>query len=351
MELGKKFKKMRIVISWNELPKYAAYPLREIIKKNPELEVISIKSKLPIKNLEKILNKKILWIKNQNLKWKDLKLKIPDIYFQAGWYKKSFSSLGQEVKNNGGKVVLLSDNPYKDNFRQKIGSIIYKIKYLNYFDAAWVPGYLGAKLMRSFGVPKKKIFQGLYCSNQKIFKKGITISKRQKTFLFVGNLIKTKGLVELVSSFKFFVSTNREWKLIIVGNGPLRKIIPKHSNIEYFSFKKPEEIVRLMKKSRFLVLPTYTDHWPLVINEATLCGCGLIISDIVGNIPELSNKKNSIICKIASEKSLTTAFEKASKLSDSKLDIMFKESVNLGSKFIISNWVKNYHKILKHLKN
>ena len=351
MELGKKFEKMRIVISWNELPKYAAYPLREIIKKDPKIEIVSIKSKLPIKNLEKILNKKIYWIKDHKLKWSDLGLKIPDIYFQAGWYKKSFSSLGQEVKNNGGKVVLLSDNSYKNNFRQKIGSIIYKIKYLNYFDATWVPGHLGAKLMKSFGVPKKKIFQGLYCSNQNIFKKGITISKRQKTFLFVGNLIKTKGVAELVSSFKFFLDINPDWKLIIVGNGPLRKIIPKHSNIEYLSFKNPEEISKLMQKSRFLVLPTYIDQWPLVINEATLCGCGLIITNAVGNIPEFSNNKNSFLCKISSKKTLLTSIEKASKLSDAKLDKMYTESLKLSSKYVISNWIKNYQNIINYLKD
>ena len=58
---------MRVVISWNELPKYAAYPISEVIKKNPKIEIVSIKSKLPIKNLEKILNKKIYWIKNYSL--------------------------------------------------------------------------------------------------------------------------------------------------------------------------------------------------------------------------------------------------------------------------------------------
>ena len=342
---------MRIVISWNELPKYAAYPLRVIIKKSKDLEVISIKSKLPIKNLEKIINKKILWIKNKNLKWKNLELKTPDIYFQAGWYKKSFSSLGKEVKDNGGKVVLLSDNSYKNNLRQKIGSIIYKIKYTNYFDAVWVPGRSGEQLMISFGVPKKKIFQGLYCSNQNIFKKGKTLTKRPKTFLFVGNLIKRKGFKELLSSFEFFLKTNKDWNLIIVGNGPLRKVIPKHNNIKYFSFKKPEDIARLMQKSRFLVLPSYSDHWPLVVNEATLCGCGLIISNIIGNIPELANNKNSIKCKVASEKSLINALEKASKLSDKKLDKMFKESLKLSSNFTISNWVKNYQDIINSLKN
>ena len=89
--------------------------------------------------------------------WKDLGLKIPDIYFQAGWYKKSFSNLGKEVKQNGGKVVLLSDNSFKNTLRQKIGSIIYRIKYLNNFDAIWVPGKLGVKLMKFFVFLKKYI--------------------------------------------------------------------------------------------------------------------------------------------------------------------------------------------------
>jgi len=342
---------MRVVISWNELPKYAAYPISEIIKKNPKIEIVSIKSKLPINNLDKILNKKIHWIKDHKLEWADIGLKIPDIYFQAGWYKKSFSSLGQEVKKNGGKVVLLSDNSYKNNLRQKIGSIFYRIKYLNYFNATWVPGYLGAKLMKSFGVPKKEIFQGLYCSNQNLFKKGKTIKKRQKFFLFVGQLIKGKGLIELLSSFKIFLKTNKNWKLVIVGKGPLRKLIPKHRNIKYLGFQKPQEIAKLMQKSRFLVLPTHLDQWPLVVNEATLSGCGLIITDVVGNIPEFSNSKNTILCKASSKESLLASFKKASELSEKKLDIMYNESLRLSSKYVINNWVKNYYNIIKFLKD
>ena len=44
------------------------------------------------------------------------RFEVPDIHFQAGWYKKSFSSLGQQVKN-GGKVVYLADKLYKNNFK------------------------------------------------------------------------------------------------------------------------------------------------------------------------------------------------------------------------------------------
>jgi glycosyltransferase involved in cell wall biosynthesis len=341
---------MKIVISWNELPKYAAYPLAKIIKDNSQIEVISIRSKLPIYNLEKIINKKIHWVENKNYKWKDLNLDIPEIFFQAGWYKKSFSSLGKEVKKNGGKVVLMSDNPFKNNYRQIVGSFIFKLKYPEYFDAVWVPGKLGKKLMRYYSFPQKKIFMGLYSSNPKIFQKGISINRRPKNFLFVGQLIKEKGLVELLNAFKKFFIKKSNWNLIIVGNGSLKNKIPKHDNIKHYNFKTPQQISKLMQKSRFLVLPTYSDHWPLVINEATLCGCGLITTNIVGNIPELVKIKNSILCKPFSERSLLYAIKKASELSDSKLKMMHKESLKLSLKFVDSEWVKNFYNIINYLK-
>ena len=203
--------------------------------------------------------------------------------------------------------------------------------------------------MKSYGVLKKNIFQNLYVSNEKIYKKGLTIYRRPKIFLFVGQLIKEKGIEELLNAFKIFSTKNKDWKLVIVGNGPLKKLIPKQQNIQYYSFKKPEEVAKLMKKSRFLVLPTYSDHWPLVVNEATLCGCGLIITDIVGNRPELSNKKNSLLCKIASTSTLLQSLQEASVMSDRKLDIMFRESVKLGLKFTTSNWVNTYYKIINNL--
>jgi glycosyltransferase involved in cell wall biosynthesis len=342
---------MKIVFSWNELPKYAAYLLKELVKDNPNLEIISIKSHLPIKGLDKIIKKKIHWLDDKNLKWSDLNLDVPDIFFQAGWSIKAFISLGREVKKNGGKVILLSDNSYRGTLRQKIGSVLYILKYVNYFDAVWVPGYLGTKLMKFFGVKKKNIFKCLYSSNDKIYTKGLSINKRPKNFLFIGQLIKRKGFEELLNSFKFFSKNNPEWKLIIVGEGPLKKLIPKNNSIKHFNFKHPEQVAKYMNKSRFLILPSYYDHWPLVVNEASLCGCGLILSDKIGNIPEFSRSKNSIICKSSSVNSLTFALEKASKLSEIKLDRMFEESVKLGSKFTISNWVKNYYKILRYLKN
>ena len=70
---------MRIVFSWNHLPKYAAYPLREIVKDNPEIEIVSIKSHLPIKGLDKIIGKKC----KDNKDSKERKIELEDVLVVA----------------------------------------------------------------------------------------------------------------------------------------------------------------------------------------------------------------------------------------------------------------------------
>ena len=106
-----------------------------------------------------------------------------------------------------------------------------------------------------------------------------------------------------------------------------------------------------MQKSRFLVVPSHSDHWPLVVNEGTLCGCGLILSSIIGNIPELSNDKNSIIFNVGSSNSLLRALKRSVKLSDSSLKLMFDNSIKLSSKYGINDWVTQYNKIIRVLQN
>ena len=98
----------------------------------------------------------------------ELGIEIQISFFRQGGTK-IFSSLGKQVKQNGGKVVLLSDNQYLNNFRQK-PSLIYKIKYLNHFDAVWVPENW-SKVNEVIWCEEKNIYTGLYASNNNIYNK------------------------------------------------------------------------------------------------------------------------------------------------------------------------------------
>ena len=124
---------MRISISWNELPSYGAKLISEGIKDfNADITIVATRPTVPIKGMDEILDNKICWIEKKGIKkWKDIGLETPQIFFQAGWYIESFISLGKEVKSKGGKIILLSDNCWKNSLRQWLGSIYYRIMYRN----------------------------------------------------------------------------------------------------------------------------------------------------------------------------------------------------------------------------
>ena len=69
--------------------------------------------------MDKILGQKIHWIDKSKINsWTDLGLPVPGLFFQAGtYYISSFKKLGNEVRKNNGKVILLSDDNKKNNIR------------------------------------------------------------------------------------------------------------------------------------------------------------------------------------------------------------------------------------------
>jgi len=284
---------MNIVISWNELPAYGARLIKAgIDNSNHTIDVIATIPTIPIKGMDEIIGQKINWIESSTIyKWSDLGMEIPDIFFQAGWYIESFVNLGKQVKKNGGKVILLSDNCWKNTIRQWVGSLYYRLIYKNYFDAVWVPGKSGIRLMNFYGVEKDKIYDGLYGIDPISFPVGMSLGNRPKSFIFVGKLTNEKGVPQLISVFNEFYKTHPDWTLYIFGNGPLYKDIINLKGIVVNEFSQPSEISKAMANSRFLILPTLTDHWPLVVNEAALSGCGLILSNRVGNKSEFVGKK------------------------------------------------------------
>ena len=344
---------MNIVFSWNELPAYGAKLLNAGINQlGLKVSIVATVPQVPIKGMEKIVNQKIYWIKpNKIIKWSDLGLQAPDIFFQAGtYYIKSFKNLGQQAKNKGGKVILLSDNCYKKNIRQVVGMILFRMIFQRWFDAVWVPGKSGKKLMRAYGFSKNQIYEGLYGVDNNCFKAGKPLNKRPKQFIYVGNFIYLKGVQTLVEAFREFNTCYPEWKILVFGIGPYAKILKTCPGATVKSFSQPSEISKKMRESRFLIQPSIVDHWPLVVPEAALSGCGLILSSSVGNRIEFLNHKNGFTFQVKSSKKLARCLKRAANLDDQKLGEVYNESLRLGSYFTPKNWANNFCKIINDCK-
>lgn len=302
---------------------------------------------MTVKETEELIGQEVVWIDDSNVNsWSELDLPVPDIFFQAGWFLPSFRKLGKEVCRNGGKVVLGSDNCWKNNMRQWLGAIKFRLLYRKWASAVWVPGESGARLQRFLGMSPSQIYQGCYGVDHNCFTAGPPLTERPKQFIFVGGLTRLKGMLELVKAFMEFRNDFPEWKLVAYGAGEFQNLLESSPGIDCRPFAPPEEIAEALRQSRFFVLPTLTDHWPLVVAEASSVGCGLIVSNVVGNRTEFVTDKNGFIFPKGSAKELAKVLRKAVSMPDSWLEQAYEESKRRGARYGIEQWADKFVQIV-----
>jgi len=128
------------------------------------------------------------------------------------------------------------------------------------------------------------------------FKEALENNKHsiENTFLFIGNLVKEKGLLDLLK----VIEDNEVWlkenkcKFIICGKGDLEQtIIESHSELITFKGLVAGKIKdEIFYKSKYLILPSYIEGLPYVILEGMNYGL-YVISTKVGAIPEIINSE------------------------------------------------------------
>ena len=119
-------------------------------------------------------------------------------------------------------------------------------------------------------------------------------AKAPVRFLYVGRLSSEKGLYDLLEAFGSVREQMPDARLDIVGPGALAidlkrraRELGMESAVTFLGTKSPDDIGRLLLDSDAMVLPSHTEPWGLVINEALSYGCPVVASDICGCVPEL----------------------------------------------------------------
>lgn len=139
------------------------------------------------------------------------------------------------------------------------------------------------------GVDKKKIllFLNSFDKTKFLQKKSKDFETSNNTIVFVGRLSPEKNLNSLISLFRFFKTDNLDYKLILVGDGPLKdklqnEIVKYNLNIEITGSVLWNELADYYKKSICLILPSINETWGMVANEAVQMGVSVICSSSCG---------------------------------------------------------------------
>ncbi len=115
-------------------------------------------------------------------------------------------------------------------------------------------------------------------------------SNNPKRFLYVGRLIECKNLRFLIERF------NESGKsLTIAGKGPLENELKElaKGNIKFIGFIANEKLPEVYKAHDIFVLPSRTETWGVVVEEAIYWGLPVITSDRVGCSNEMVVEPNT----------------------------------------------------------
>ncbi|NES20102.1 MAG: glycosyltransferase family 4 protein [Symploca sp. SIO3E6] len=177
--------------------------------------------------------------------------------------------------------------------------------------------------------------QVVHCGVDQIFlTKSPTPVPEQPNLVCVGRLSEQKGHLLLLEAVSQLVAEGLIFKLVLVGDGPLRKEIEAliaqrnlQNHIEITGWADNMAVQQHMLASRVLVLPSFAEGLPVVIMEALALNRP-VISTYIAGIPELVEPD---ICgwlvPAGSVEALTTAMRTVLQLPVAKLEQMGKAGV------------------------
>ncbi len=144
------------------------------------------------------------------------------------------------------------------------------------------------------------------------------IKKDVFTFLFVGRIVRDKGINELILAMNQMLAKYHDVRLILVGDfedslNPIseetRKLIQKYAEIETVGVKRGDELIAYYAAADCFVFPSYREGFPNTVLEAGAMGLPSIVTNINGSREIIEEGKNGLIVPARDVNSLYDAME------------------------------------------
>jgi glycosyltransferase involved in cell wall biosynthesis len=123
-------------------------------------------------------------------------------------------------------------------------------------------------------------------------------------FLYVGRFAPEKNVAGLLRAYALYRKRHRldPWPLVLVGSGPqeahLRSLAAELglTDVYWPGFRPIDELPMFYALATCFVLPSTSEPWGLVVNEALATGLPVLVSDRCGCAPELVQEGRNGFC-------------------------------------------------------
>jgi len=107
----------------------------------------------------------------------------------------------------------------------------------------------------------------------------------ERYHLYAGRLVEVKGIRDFLQARALLGSAAPP--AVVAGEGPLAPEVAESNGVLPVGFQQRERLVELFALAEATVVPSLSEPWGVVVNEALACGTPVIASDAVGAAEDL----------------------------------------------------------------
>ena len=324
-----------IVFCWDQLPIYAARCIGEFVRTSGEDVVVlrTVTGRFPIKGAAEMTCTRVVEVKpDDSRSIRELTGGMPDIYICGGWGTPSFWRWLKEVLAVGGKTIVCTDEPYRGKtWRELIRKIRFNVPLRRYIDMLFVAGQGGKlKFVDYYGMPNDRVVPGMYAGDPELFFDGEPILQRPKRFVYVGHWDENKNVIAMCRAFSRV--RRDDWTLEVYGGGPLEAELQKFESdyVHIHGYVNADQLGPIYRESRCFVLGSHAEQWGVVVHEACMSGCMLLLSDHVGSRFDFASMENAVMFNPDSDDDFARGFSEIMTKTESEWASAQAKSLELG---------------------
>lgn len=197
---------------------------------------------------------------------------------------------------------------------------------LKHVSKVYVPGIANGEIFKRLNFQGKIVYTGSCGILNYVPQPAYNSKKTVKNFLYVGRLIPVKNLELLITVFNELP----DLQLNIIGEGILKSELQSISkeNIHFLGYINNKDLSKYYQENDVFMLPSLSEPWGLVVEEALNNGLPVIVSNRVGCNKDLATKETGLIFEYNNPDSLKKAisqitnidFYNSLRLNISKMD-------------------------------
>ncbi|MGV3556967.1 glycosyltransferase family 4 protein [Larkinella arboricola] len=242
----------------------------------------------------------------------------PDVLLLTGYYDPAQIALMVLARLSGIKVIIQTESTPVDQARTGFKEWI-KSRVIALANGFFCFGTPQANYLIQLGVRPDQILvaQNAVVDNAKLRQvyeqaqptraaRQTQLGLKPSNFIYVGRLAPEKNLTILIDAFQQARQKARnpaEWGLLLLGDGPEKGSIQAQIDrlgaqdfVKILPNQPWYRVPETLALADVLVLPSLSEPWGLVVNEAMACGMPVVVSDRCGCAPDLvKNGQNGYV--------------------------------------------------------